>query len=711
MSEQSGEQSFAARARLLLLLGEQLITDETAAISELIKNSYDADASQVIVEIENVSVNGKGIISVTDDGNGMTKDTVLNSWMELGTISKARRANEPPRFSETLNRPYLGEKGLGRLAIHKLGQQTELVTRRVSKNQEVVVSVDWARFDNDDNYLNDVKVEWKTRTPTIFVAKSDLGFEKGTSLTVTKLQRVWTHDMIDKVVKYVSTIQSPFSSLENFEIKIKVKDPIYTLPQGEKIVDFFETADYKFVADVHSDGLAHISYQAKTKSEPFIDRKFERDQDLKQSEAFPSKARPRCGPFRIQIYCWELSDKDKKTSFGSIENYQKLVKPQTGVKLFRDGFRVLPYGNEDNDWLGMDQRRIEAFAENVSRNQVIGVVEISSRKNPNLVDKSDREGLIANDAFSDFRGLLKSVLAFFNAERVADRLKIKETKRKEKAAKASRTFSDTVLEINRLLRNENITDKVRSHINSLVVQASSLLNEIVEEAEEPLLVAASLGLSLTVPTHDARIQLRESLKVLKDIRTRSPEALASEIDGVISRIRRVDELIAGVMRLSSRVVEGKSFEVAEVVNDALTLMKYRLDRNEIEPTKDFRKAFSIVGNQKLIDVLLINLLDNSIYWLGTESPENRRLKIITDCSANSNVLIVSDSGPGFSDDIDTITLPFFTRKPNGTGLGLYICERIARMHGAKLMIPNPDEFSGLLSGANICVVFPRGRSK
>ena len=107
------------------LLGEQLITDETAAISELIKNSFDADATEVKIQLNNVSHPKFSEIIITDNGHGMSKENMLTSWLELGTISKARQENKK-RVSEIFHRPYLGEKGLGRLAVHKIGRKKSL---------------------------------------------------------------------------------------------------------------------------------------------------------------------------------------------------------------------------------------------------------------------------------------------------------------------------------------------------------------------------------------------------------------------------------------------------------------------------------------------------------------------------------------------------------------------------------------------------------
>lgn len=160
--------------------------------------------------------------------------------------------------------------------------------------------------------------------------------------------------------------------------------------------------------------------------------------------------------------------------------------------------------------------------------------------------------------------------------------------------------------------------------------------------------------------------------------------------------------------MMQRTGEDESFEPDKAAKAALELMRYRLQRNDITWQLDVRSSKRVTGSDRLVTVLLLNFLDNSIYWLLRKRPEERQIKVIVDSSDGGSILIVSDSGQGFGDDdIETVTLPFFTRKPNGMGLGLYIADRIAKMSGAHLKLVSQNEVSGLLSGANIAVVFSK----
>ncbi|MGV2794719.1 ATP-binding protein, partial [Clostridium perfringens] len=141
---------FRPRARLMSQLGEQLIKDETIAVLELVKNAYDADAKNVTVTIENVDDLDSSKIIIEDDGDGMTYDVVKNIWMEPGTDHKEKKLREMIEKNEKskLGRLPMGEKGIGRFGVHKLGHKVTLITRSID-NPEVFLSIDWSVFSSN----------------------------------------------------------------------------------------------------------------------------------------------------------------------------------------------------------------------------------------------------------------------------------------------------------------------------------------------------------------------------------------------------------------------------------------------------------------------------------------------------------------------------------------------------------------------------------
>jgi len=700
----SGTSSFKARSRLMFLLGEQLITDEIAALSELIKNAYDADATELKIELNNVSDQKYGEAIITDNGHGMTKDRLLESWLELGTISKARKKNEK-KYSETLHRPYLGEKGLGRLAVHKIGKKTELITKRKNSHSESLLKLDWSQFEDQDKFLDDVKVDWEEREPEIFTMNSDYKF--GTRIKITNFHRNWTKEMIREVKQFVATMKSPFSGMDNFTIKLDVRDKLDEPFNMSDMNEVFDTANYSFTANINKEGYAKIEYSYKSKLYTKLKReeKFQ-NKDLKQySDYFMKEKKPHCGEFKFVIYCWDLDPKDKKATFDENITYEKMVKPLIGIKIFRDGFRVLPYGNLENDWLNMDKKRVARFQENVSRNQVLGFVEISTKNNQNLIDKSDREGLIDNDEFRDFYELVQCALQFFKTERNKERLKIKKIKREDvRVQKLSKQFSELMT----ILDEEKIRPSAKIKIQKNIFETRKTFEKILEDAEEPLIAAASLGLTYMIPTHEAQRDIHEGYRILEKLVKNTGVNFQREIKTVIRQLEQADQILQGIVKISQATQDEERFKMSIPVDFAVDIMKQKADRNNIKIFTDIKIKRSLLGAERLFSVLLLNMIDNSIYWLNTKEIKDKQIKIsFVNYDNKFDALIVSDNGPGFEDNLEYLTNPFVTRKTKGMGLGLYICDRVATMHKGKLKILDEFKFPGLLSGANIAFLIPK----
>jgi signal transduction histidine kinase len=705
-TSKKGQARVAARARLMLLLGEQLITDEVAAVSELVKNAYDADATKVIVTLFHVSEPDVGYIIIRDNGHGMSFETVISSWLELGTLSKARTADLKPRLSESGKRVCLGEKGLGRLAVHKLGNMTELVTRRTGKNLETRLTLDWTAFEQSEGFLEDIPVEWETTEPHVFT-ESDRA--SGTQITVKKIRRQWNAEMIERVQRNIQALKSPFADLSDFDITIAVEDKLAPTLIVPDIVDIVKRATYTFVGEIDDRGKIKYKYTFKRPDLTELNRERTDEKDIRNPEDFTSDRKPMCGPFSVRFYSWDLSPQDKKAVFGDTAIYTEMIQPNTGVKVFRDGFRVLPYGNPDNDWLSMDMERVRRFEFHISRNQIIGAIEISSKTAPSLLDKTDREGLIDNEAFRDFRSLVKSALAAFEAERYTDRHKLKEVTGRTRDEQSDRTlFSRNLIALSNLVTNQTQIDgETKLEIGKLISETRETLDSILSEKEQPLLVAASIGLTYMMPTHEVRRDLHEALKLLRSM-SESKEVMPDKIVSVTSLLKQADSVVGGIGRLMQRTAEDEEFAPERAVKSSVELMRYRLERNSIGLEVEIRDSARVKGSDRLITILLLNFLDNSFYWLLRKKPEERKIKIVVDSYEDRSILVVSDSGPGFEDDdINVLTLPFFTRKPNGMGLGLYIADRIAKMSGGQLKILKQNELPGLLSGANIAVTLQK----
>lgn len=665
---ESGQTPIAARARLMSLLGEQLITDEVSAVSELLKNAYDADAPEVLLILNNVSNPEQGYVTVKDFGHGMTKAKVLSSWLELGTLSKARDKDHKPRRSESGKRICLGEKGLGRLAVHKLGLMTELVTKRKNENVETRLIVDWTAFERNEAFLQDVPIKWEVTEPRVF---TDSECPQGTQITIRKLHRPWTKDIIERVYRNAKALTSPFVDLEGFKVDVKIKDKLFTEISLPKITDIVKMATYRLEGEFDPEGFFSYDYFFIRPDIAGLKReKGEEKKDVRDPDHFSGQKKPSCGSFKVKFYAWDLRTEDIKAVFENTSTYREIIRPNSGIKVFRDGFRVFPYGNINNDWLSMDSARVTQFELHLSRNQIIGAIEISSESNPFLLDKTDREGLIDNEQFKDFISLLKTSLALFEAERFIDRRKLKEvTGRLQKESAYRATFSQNFVALSRMIaQNPKIDGQTRVDAQRLISEAKDAFDKILFKNERPLLVAAAIGLTLMMPTHEIQRNLHEALKMLREIKESKGE-ISNKIDQVIPVLKQADEVVVGISNLMKQPPQEEIARLEKVAESALKLLKYKFDRNKIKTEIIAPKPLKVKGSEKLLTIALINFLDNSIYWLQKNPENDRKIKIIITSVEDDDLLVVSDNGPGFEDLIEIVTLPFFTRKPGGMGLG------------------------------------------
>ena len=368
------------------MIGEELISDEVVALGELVKNSHDADAASVTVTFSGVTGPG-GTLEVRDDGSGMDVATLLGKWMEPAASTKVGKGRQvTPK-----GRRVLGEKGVGRFAADKLARMLEIVSRGPRRADEVRALVDWDLYDNGSLLLSEVQNRWEVR-PAREVDPH------GTLLRMTGLRAVWSERMFRRLSIRLARLLSPFRPDDPFVIRIESDEfPHYA---GELRGDFLDRAPYRVEAAF--DGQQGIALSLNGR--PAVGQRWNGQGDLT------------CGPVGVRLYVFDL-DGEAVARVGPRMETRAWLREWTGVSIYRDGFRVWPYGEPHDDWLRLDQRRVNSPVEHLSNNQVIGFIDIGRDRNPELKDQTNREGLIHNQPFEDLRRLVYFVLQAVEAER------------------------------------------------------------------------------------------------------------------------------------------------------------------------------------------------------------------------------------------------------------------------------------------------------
>jgi len=685
-----GSSVLRPRARLLRTFGDELISSETVAVIELVKNAYDADAKKVWIRFHEPLEVGKGMIEVIDNGHGMSLETIQSAWMEPATLVRKRN-----RFSEKLGRRVLGEKGIGRFASSRLADRLDVVTRRAEMDNEISVVFDWNDFDNEEKYLDEIKVTWKRYEPKEIcpggtidklwreVEKPDKReLTHGTILRMVGLKTDWGIDQFDKLRRDLSRLVSPYFGeddekvFEDFQIILKLPEKYEEYSETIKPPEIIRKPYYVIKGDVGAEGQYKLDLYVKDKGiKETKDGKF----------VVRNGDKPTCGPFKIEIRVWNR-DPDSLNMLVTpklkIQDIRKDLDAVSGITIYRDGFRVLPYGEPKNDWLRLDIRRVQNPTMRLSNNQIVGAVFITSNDNPVLRDQSNREGIIEGTAFSDLKDLIEKVLAILETRR-----RLEKPKRKKMAERGLFT------EFNLATIREYVRNAYPGDVELLkaVGEKEKDLESRVAEAEEVISRyrrLATLGMLIDIVLHDGRapvakivntsqIGIMETWETISDTKAFAKEmrddfeTISNQSDVLATLFRKIEPFggrrrgrparisMESVIRNAFSVFEKEIEQVGAVVDISATYTKVTVDEAEIQE-------------------VIVNLLQNSLNWLKQVPKEKRCIAVKTRRVGESEVeIIFSDSGPGVDEEIrGMIFEPYFSTKPNGVGLGLTIAGEI-----------------------------------
>lgn len=671
--------AFQPRARLLKLIGEELISDEVVALSELVKNSHDADAASVTVTFRGVTTLG-GTLEVRDDGFGMSVSTLLGRWMEPAASTKVGKGRQiTPK-----GRRVLGEKGVGRFAADKLSRQLEIISRCPKRSDEVQAVVDWDQYDNGALLLSEVQNRWEVR-PARDVAPH------GTCLKMIGLRAVWSERMFRRLSIRLSRLLSPFRPKDPFAIRIESDEfPQYS---GELRSDFLARAPYRVEAEF--DGRQNILVSLNGR--PANVQRWNGHGELT------------CGPVCVRLYVFDL-DGESLARIGPRTEVRAWLREWTGVSIYRDGFRVWPYGEPHDDWLRLDQRRVNSPVEHLSNNQVIGFIDIGRDKNPELKDQTNREGLIHNQAREDLRRLVNIVLQSIEAERQSIRHPIRRETggivvqpqdvsiREEMDRLATKAGGDIGQEL-KLLRNrlDKQTSKEEERLRHFMKGYSGL-------AAIGQMTAGILPL-LSIETRRMETEL-EKLHVILTGR-KIPEAREAMERFACSLVHINEQKMLALAACGSgkkkRAIDVTA-EIAafmDVVQPLLVVQGFAIDivspPREVIRTEMCPESFFC---------LLQILLSNSLDW--ARQVASPKIRIVVSPTQDHCEIVYSDNGPGISSEIASVIFePRFSCKEGGRGMGLTIANQMVEADGGRISVI----LDGRRKGANFQILLPRKRAK
>jgi len=684
---------FKPKAQLLLQLGEQLIKSESIAILELIKNSYDADASKVVISMNDIDNPSAGTIEIIDNGIGMDFYTVKNIWMEPGNTHKKDIVTNS--FRSDLGRLPIGEKGIGRFGVHKLGKKIEMVTR--SKNcKEIHVSIDWNAFDNAQ-YLEDVEVVIEEREPQYFVNE-----KTGTRLYITDLSTAWTRGTLRKVYRAVTSLSSPFQSINEFRVKFKTnkKDWLQGLLDFEDIKQYalytghieiegatVTNLSYKFSPFDSMAGLKARTYTLSAPTRLIKEEKSGRQKITKEIDLNDHEI----GKVSIDLLVFDRDSAITSRFIADKLTYGNYLDDNGGIRVFRDGVRIYDYGEPGNDWLELDSKRINTPGKFLSNNLVLGAVQIERETSTDLKEKANREGFIENEAFIDFRDAVACAINLFTTQRNID----KETLRVYLSGGKKEPVVDDVSAIRKRIATCIPDEKVRKEVDCYLKR----IEDDFEYIRKMYLKTATAGMSYGVVIHEIEKVISELDYAVKREKT------SAEIVTLTKHLSKLVDSYAELLRNRSKTDNS----IKSMVNQAVFSLQYRLDAHKVELTVDGESDYVVNCASNLIVGSIINIIDNSIWWTTYSKVSQRKIYIkVTNELSNRPAIIIADNGCGFTISPEDAIKPFVSNKPSGMGLGLNIVNEIMISQGGLFEFPckgdvvMPEEYD---NGAVVALVF------
>lgn len=737
-------------ARLLTMLGEQLIKNEQIALAELIKNSYDADAAWVKVSFVNFGFDKNknslfktpdSKIIIEDNGCGMDMNVIEDSWMNPATPNKKNKNEDEVKTTPKKQRIIQGEKGIGRFAILKLGRNIRITTRPEGHYKEYIIDYNLSQYDDDfltergeekKLFIDDISIPVSEQIPIYLIERrvivNNSVFEKdndhGTIIEISDLKGEWNLDKIktvnaesqklesifekifsekkkadqfeigfecngDRLLFSDKTIKELSSLLENSAV-LKITNGFYSEKEGKFT---YKSNDIPYVLSLNDSQISGLSFF----KERFANSNLFGETEIRKST---------CGDFKFNFFVFDFAA-DKESAYYLDKKEKELVKEHR-IYLYRDHIRVAPYGDPDNDWLEIDKKRgVGRAGDYLSNDQVVGFVDISKQGNPRLKDKTNREGLIEEgNATRDFIVLLHSFLLFIRQHayrQYQERVK----QQKEQQINKLKVVDNQFTQLKESIRDNSKALAVYNDLYRSYQVEKKFYQNRLDNTED----LAAVGLSVETASHDMSMMLTKGVdaidNLIKDIDggVLTDEQIENELHSIRGMFSFVKDQMRDIqLMFKSSKQRRRPIRFEDLLEKVEKIYKRTLNREHIDYSVN-KIGSPIIAKctDAVILQLLINLFDNAVYWLAMPDIVEKRITITLD--GENQQVIFSDNGPGIRDDDKPyIFEAFYSGKEDGRGLGLYIAKQLLQRMGYSISLAEiPSE--QILSGANFVINF------
>lgn len=736
---------FEISARTAQLIGMENFANAEGAIVELVKNAYDADADACVVFVDVCKNKEESSVYIIDNGSGMTADTIIRHWMTIGTDDKLQNYR-----SSSKKRVKSGAKGIGRFALNRLGRRAEMLTFVAENAVGNIWSVDWNTFmqariladvkasleDISRDALHDKLLEYNLDRLPIFADLFAASYH-GTILRISQLNDDWADDSLNSLMRNLEML-IPAHMQTAFSIYLYKS---HDFQWGGRVIPMeYEDFDYKVFA--RFDGGNEITVRLERNELNFsmleskFNRLFERDmmrnypyrlEDFRNREVtlpilINEKVDPillqQVGAFDFTFFFLKNSIKDDRDKDGNQKYpYNQIDEASRthwlerfgGVRIYRDEFRVRPYGENGDDWLGLGRRQAKSpggpgqkiGGYRIRPNQIAGVVNISRLTNSSFEDKSSREGIQENDAFLLFKNLLLHIISAFENDRNTVMYNLSELYREEHPVEQK--TDEIIKKVLSSDDNENQSKEARE-LKTLARSYQSLESKLsAKDAELSMLRGlASMGISVATFTHELRSVMLRLLPRNQLLETILLRYLPREkFDGVrfgnpyreLETMKKEDEKLNNWLQYSLNSIRRSKRDWVEIdliryFNSFVDSWRPSLRQSNI----DMELILDGVDNAKFegieidLDSIFNNYVTNSISAFLFSKERNKKILVKVSTDHGFAVVDFVDNGVGlaveYRNNPDVIFNAFETstvdNKNNkiGTGMGLFIAKGV-----------------------------------
>jgi len=710
------------RARLIRTIGDRLISGPEAAIIELVKNSYDADSPSIEIAITPPTSINTGKIVITDSGYGMTYENILNNWLEPATDTKKKNNK-----SRSGTRTVLGAKGVGRFASASLGETIKLVSvaELNGAHQKSILNLDWNVFETT-KYLDEVEIDL-THELCSSIEKT------GVSIEICNLSTIWNKKKLLKLIRELRRLATP-SHIENkFEIYLyldafspKLEVP-YNFDGPQLLFETNRMAEVLQKQHFNSTSYNLIQpYSINDESDYHLEGAFDNSGAFSgqfiivRGDKTPIKiyipgpplefGEDSCGPIAIDLKLFDLeSDSIEKlftrmglkySDFG-LKRARDIISENSGVAIYRSGFRIRPYGESDTDWLKLEKRRVQNPSKRIGHGQISGSIHVSSEDESHLIERSSREGLETNSAFERLIDLITNVLIKIEQKRFDFRAKAGISRKPVKSIEKARKIA-SLESLTKAVQNLSVEEqkplllKIEKETQSL----TKTLDEI--EAYQKLLESrAALGMVVAQVVHDGRTYLEPISSSAKSIIDNAPFLLEESKKGDLVRkyyptygqtirtgAKGLSSLFKSLDPISGRR-RGRplNFSALQVVQSTINLVADEIIQADITINIDIDEGILLYGYSGDLQSALINIIHNAIHWLCTTQLDEKTITLQAIAEEEQMKMSITNNGPPIDEeDVASIFEAGFSLKSDGHGLGLAIAREACRNSKGELYL-------------------------